>query len=51
MQSESVTFYCCLRNFSSLLALISSVHIDKVLEWLRFRMVCVLKASFSKNFL
>ena len=38
---------------SSHLALISSVHIDKVLVELRFRKIYVLKAiaSFSKNFL
>ena len=36
---------------SSLSAWISSVHIDKVLAWLRFRKVYVLKASFSKTFL
>ena len=35
----------------ALLALISSVHIDKVLAWLRFRKVHFLKASFSKTFL
>ena len=36
---------------SSLLAWISSVHIDKVLAWLRSRKVYVLNASFSKTFL
>ena len=36
---------------SSVLAWISSVHIDKVIAWLRFRKICVLKASFSKNLL
>ena len=33
----------------SLLALISSVHVDKVLAWLSFRKIYVLKTSFSKN--
>ena len=36
---------------SSLLAWISSVHTDKVLAYLRFKKVFVLKASFSKTFL
>ena len=36
---------------SSLSAWISPVHIDKVLTWLRFRKVYVLKVSFSKTFL
>ena len=35
---------------SSLLAWISSVHIDKVLAWLSFRKIYVLMTSFSKNF-
>ena len=51
LQSESVTVYCCLSSWSSLLALISSVHIDEGLAWLRFRKVYVLKASVSKNVL
>ena len=34
---------------SSDLAWISLVHLDKVLAWLSFRKICVLKASFSKN--
>ena len=36
---------------SSLLAWISSVHIEKVLAWLCFKTVYVLKASFGKTFL
>ena len=36
---------------SSVLAWISSVHIDKILAWLSFRKMYVLKASFSKNLL
>ena len=53
----SVTVHCCLRSslftvthFTSLLEF-SSVHIDKVLAWLVFRKIYVLKASFSKNLL
>ena len=38
-------------NKCQILALIFSVHMDKVLVWPRFRKVYVLKASFSKNFL
>ena len=38
-------------NKCQILALISSVHMDKVLVWPRFKKVYVLKASFSKNFL
>ena len=34
---------------SSGLAWISLVHLDKVLAWLSFREIYVLKASFSKN--
>ena len=47
VQSNIVTVH------SSLLALISSVHIDKVLVELSFRKIYVLKAivSFNKNFL
>ena len=36
---------------SPLLAWISSVHIEKVLTWLCFKKVYVLKASFGKTFL
>ena len=36
---------------SSVLASISSVHIDKILAWMSFRKIYVLQASFSKNFL
>ena len=52
MQSQSATVYHCLRCSSSLLALISSVHMDNIsnIPRLRFRNVLVLKASFSKNF-
>ena len=35
---------------SSLLAWISSVHIDKEVAWLSFRKIYVLLSSFSKNF-
>ena len=52
MQSQSATGYYCLCGSSSLLALISSVHMDNInnIARLRFRNVLVLKASFSKNF-
>ena len=33
----------------SVLALISSVHVDKVLAWLSFRRIQALKASFGKK--
>ena len=36
---------------SSVLAWISSFHIDRVLAWLSLRKIYVLKASFSKNLL
>ena len=36
-------------NKCQILALIFSVHMDKVLVWPCFRKVYVLKASFSKN--
>ena len=40
----------CVVN-SSVLALISSVYIDKALAWLSFRKIYVPNASFSKNVL
>ena len=43
LQSESVKVYYCLRS--------SSVHIDKVLAWLRFRKVYALGAGFIKTYL
>ena len=36
---------------SSVLAWISSVHIDRILAWLSLRKIYVIKASFSKNLL
>ena len=42
---------CCCIVHSSLLAWISLVHVHKVLAWLRFTKVYVLKARFSKTFL
>ena len=51
LRPERVIVYWCLHSFSSLLALIFSVHIDKVLAPLCFRKVYVLKVSSSKDFL
>ena len=53
--SQNVSHYIdvCIVH-SSLLAWISSFHIDKVLAWLSFHgfsNIYVLKATFSKNFL
>ena len=44
---HSILLICAVQY--SLLALISSVHVDKVLAWLSFRKIYVLKTSFSKN--
>ena len=41
-------FAVCAVQFS-VLALISSVHVQKVFAWLSFRKIYVLKASFSKK--
>ena len=45
LQSKSVTVYCCYRSSLFSLGWISSAHIDKVLAWLSFRKIYVLKAS------
>ena len=45
------TYHSVLLFASSFLAQISSIHIDKVLAWLSFRKIYVLKASFIKNLL
>ena len=38
-------------NTQSFAFAIFLVHIDKVLAWLSFRKICILKASFSRNLL
>ena len=49
-QKASQYIAVCVVHYSEL-ALISAVRTDKVLAWLSFRKIYVLKASFSKNLL